>query len=125
MPSDEKNQLMQYVSSATRALISHTSFSPQNNSNETESIQVEIRKMKGRIEPIWAWIGYDESNYTYMKEGRKLLTELTGTSSTPVYVRTHNLLTSGDSTPALKWGSTNTYTEDENGKPVYDWTIID
>ena len=27
--------------------------------------------------------------------------------------------------PALKWGSTNAYTEDANGKPVYDWTIVD
>src|SRR5262249_47117074 len=25
----------------------------------------------------------------------------------------------------LKWGSTNAYTEDANGKPVYDWTIVD
>ncbi len=27
--------------------------------------------------------------------------------------------------PALKWGSTNAYTEDAAGKPVYDWTIVD
>jgi xylan 1,4-beta-xylosidase len=40
-------------------------------------------------------------------------------------MRTHNLLTSGDGTPALKWGSTNAYNEDEAGNPVYDWTIID
>jgi xylan 1,4-beta-xylosidase len=25
----------------------------------------------------------------------------------------------------LKWGSTNAYTEDEKGNPVYDWTIVD
>jgi len=25
----------------------------------------------------------------------------------------------------MKWGSTNAYTEDANGKPVYDWTIVD
>ena len=31
-------------------------------------------------------------------------------SPEPVRVRTHNLLTSGDGTPALKWGSTNAYT---------------
>jgi xylan 1,4-beta-xylosidase len=40
-------------------------------------------------------------------------------------VRTHNLLTSGDGTPALKWGSTNAYTEDAAGQPHYDWTIVD
>ena len=25
----------------------------------------------------------------------------------------------------FKWGSTNAYTEDASGKPVYDWTIMD
>jgi xylan 1,4-beta-xylosidase len=41
-----------------------------------------------------------------------------------VYFRAHNLLTSGDGTPALKWGSTGAYRE-EDGKPIYDWTILD
>ena len=40
-------------------------------------------------------------------------------------MRVHNLLTSGDGTHALKWGSTNVYTEDARGNPVYDWTIVD
>src|SRR5437660_5846426 len=75
--------------------------------------------------PVWAWFGYDEPNYTYMKDGRKLLSELSALSPVPVYVRVHNLLTTGDGTPALKWGSTNAYTEDANGGPKYDWTIID
>jgi xylan 1,4-beta-xylosidase len=34
-------------------------------------------------------------------------------------------MTSGDGSYALKWGSTNMYSEDKDGKPVYDWTIID
>ena len=34
-------------------------------------------------------------------------------------------LTTGDGTPALKWGSTNAYTEDQQGRAVYDWTILD
>ena len=41
----------------------------------------------------------------------------------PVYFRAHNLLSTGDGTPALKWGSTNAYTEDAQGKPIYDWRI--
>ena len=77
------------------------------------------------MKPIWAWFGYDEPNYTYMKDGQKLLTDLSKLSPVPVYVRVHNLLTTGDGTPALKWGSTNAYTEDANGKPIYDWTIVD
>src|SRR5439155_3202807 len=76
-----------------------------------------------------------------MKDGRRLLERLgkltsassagpTSVSSVElrarhVYFRTHNLLTSGDGTPALKWGSTNAYSEDANGKAIYDWTIVD
>jgi xylan 1,4-beta-xylosidase len=34
-------------------------------------------------------------------------------------------LTTGDGSASLKWGSTNVYTEDAQGKPVYSWTILD
>ncbi len=75
---------------------------------------------------MWAWFGYDEPKYTYMPDGKKLLSALAAAATpAPVYVRTHNLLTTGDGTPALKWGSTNAYTEDANGRPRYDWTIVD
>ena len=74
---------------------------------------------------MWAFFGHDEPNYTYMKDGRKLLSELAELSPVPVFMRTHNLLTTGDGTPALKWGSTNAYTEDADGRPKYDWTIVD
>ena len=93
--------------------------------NETVRINVDITKTKGEMRPIWAWYGYDEPNYTYMKDGKKLLSELAALSPVPVYVRTHNLMTSGDGTPALKWGSSNIYTEDEDGNPVYYWAIVD
>lgn len=88
-------------------------------------LQVDVSKTKGPVKPVWAWFGYDEPNYTYMKDGKKLLSEIAALSPTPVYVRAHNLLTTGDGTPALKWGSTNAYTEDVNGQPVYNWTIAD
>jgi xylan 1,4-beta-xylosidase len=60
-----------------------------------------------------------------MKDGKKLLKELGQLRPQAVYFRTHNLLTTGDGTPALKWGSTNAYTEDAQGNPIYDWTILD
>lgn len=75
--------------------------------------------------PIWAFFGYDEPNYTYTKDGRRLLSEISALSPVPVYIRVHNLLTSGDGQGALKWGSTNAYTEDASGNPRYDWTIVD
>jgi xylan 1,4-beta-xylosidase len=88
-------------------------------------INVNLQQEQGEMRPLWAWFGYDEPNYTYMKDGRKLLTELAKLSPVPVYVRAHNLLTTGDGTPALKWGSTNIYTEDADGKPVYNYRIVD
>src|SRR5512138_1388798 len=87
-------------------------------------INIDFKKPTGDMTPIWAWFGYDEPNYTYMKDGKKLLSEIAALSPVPVFVRTHNLLTSGDGTPALKWGSTNAYTEDANGKPIYNWKIV-
>jgi xylan 1,4-beta-xylosidase len=91
----------------------------------SSEITVHINQKTGPVKPIWAWFGYDEPNYTYMKDGRKLLTEISALSPVPVYVRAHSLLSSGDGVAALKWGSTNAYTEDSNGKPIYSWSIID
>jgi xylan 1,4-beta-xylosidase len=89
------------------------------------TISINANDRIAPMKPVWAWFGYDEPNYTYMKDGRKLLSELADLSPVPVYVRAHNLLTTGDGTPALKWGSTNAYTEDAQGRPKYDWTIVD
>lgn len=88
-------------------------------------IKVDLNKETGNMTPIYAWFGYDEPNYTYMKDGKKLLSEIAALSPVPVHVRAHNLLTTGDGTPALKWGSTNAYTEDANGNPIYNWRIVD
>ncbi len=60
-----------------------------------------------------------------MKDGERLLSDLGKLRPGHVYFRAHNLLTSGDGTPAFKWGSTNAYTEDDQGRPVYDWRIVD
>lgn len=89
------------------------------------SIKVDAHKTVGNAPPIYAYFGYDEPNYTYTEHGRKLIHELAALSKSPVYIRTHFMLASGDGTAGLKWGSTNAYTEDESGKPVYDWTIVD
>ncbi|HXX15430.1 MAG TPA: hypothetical protein VEJ47_11060 [Candidatus Eremiobacteraceae bacterium] len=89
------------------------------------TINVDVSKSIGLFEPVWAWIGHDEPNYTYSEEGRNLLAQLSQLSPYAVRDRTHNLLTSGDGTPALKWGSTNAFTRDPSGKPVYNWAIVD
>jgi len=92
---------------------------------EVVSIKVDLAITGEKMKPIWAWFGYDEPNYTYMKDGKKLLGEISALSYVPVYVRAHSLLVTGDAKPGLKWGSTNAYTEDANGNPVYDWHIVD
>ena len=89
------------------------------------AIQVDVQVGEGELRPVWSYFGYDEANYTYAENGKKLLGELRQLSPTPVYVRVHNLLTSGDGSASLKWGSTNAYAEDAAGQPVYDWKIVD
>ncbi len=88
-------------------------------------IRVDGEAKLGPFRPIYSYFGYDEPNYTYSANGKKLIGELAALSPVPVQIRAHHLLVTGDGTPALKWGSTNAYTEDAAGKPVYDWTILD
>ena len=108
------------------ALINQTSGAPvSDNDRFPVKVRVDAAKTTGELRRVWRFFGYDEPNYTYMKDGKKLLTELSMLGPKPVFIRTHNLLTSGDGTPALKWGSTGVYTEDPRGNPVYNWTIID
>jgi xylan 1,4-beta-xylosidase len=89
------------------------------------AIRVDASRPLGSLRPVWRFFGADEPNYAYMKDGRTLLAQLGELAPRRVYFRTHNLLTSGDGAPSLKWGSTNAYTEDAQGRPVYDWTILD
>src|SRR5271155_2045209 len=83
------------------------------------SIQVDLAKAEGPYTAIYSWFGYDESNYTTMKYGKQLLTELHDLSPVPINIRAHHLLTSGNGVAELKWSSSNVFTLDTNGKPVY------
>ena len=106
-------------------LLSKIQAQSVNTSNDRVQINVDLNKSIGPMYPAWAWFGYDEPNYTYMRDGKKLLTEISQLSPVPVYIRTHSLLVTGDGEAALKWGSTNAYTEDANGNPIYNWRIVD
>jgi xylan 1,4-beta-xylosidase len=89
------------------------------------AVTVEAARPVGALPPVWRFFGADEPNYATMKDGRKLLTELGKLRHGQVYFRAHNLMSTGDGTPAFKWGSTNIYTEDAAGNPVYDFTVVD
>ena len=104
-------------------LMSHICWSQQ--ASENVRIQVQVDQSDGSLQPVWNFFGYDEPNYTYAPNGKKLLGELAALDAAPVYVRVHNLLTTGDGSASLKWGSTNVYTEDASGHPVYSWDILD
>jgi xylan 1,4-beta-xylosidase len=88
-------------------------------------IDVDLARVVGPYKPIYSWFGYDEANYTTMRDGKALLRELHDLSPVPIYIRAHHLLTSGDGKAELKFSSTNVYTEDKNGKPVYDFKLLD
>ncbi len=107
-----------------RAVLLFAAFSAML-AGQTVNVSVDAGAPQGAWKQSWRYFGYDEPNYTYMKDGRRLVAELAALSPEPVYVRAHHLLCTGDGTAALKWGSTNAYTEDAAGRPVYDWTIID
>jgi len=92
---------------------------------QNPAVRVDMNREIAPMVPVWAWFGYDEPNYTYMKDGKKLLSEIADLSPVPVYVRTHSLLVTGNGIPSLKWGSTNAYSEDVNGRPIYNWNIVD
>ena len=89
------------------------------------TMTVDATRSEGKLPPVWRFFGADEPNYATMKDGRKLLVELGKLRHGEVYFRAHNLLNTGDGTPAFKWGSTNAYTETRDGKPIYDWTVVD
>ncbi|MEO8334529.1 MAG: beta-xylosidase [bacterium] len=88
-------------------------------------MRIDASRPVAPLQPVYRFFGADEPNYATMKDGRKLLGELGRLGNQQVYFRAHSLLVTGDGTPALKWGSTNIYTEDAQGRPVYDWTIVD
>jgi len=92
----------------------------------TDVAQIHVQAdRKKPLRRIWRFVGYDEPNYTYTANGRELLSKLGQLSDAPYHVRCHFLLCSGDGTGRPKWGSSNAYTEDIDGQPVYTWEIVD
>ena len=88
-------------------------------------VSVDAGKWLGELPRIWNYIGYDEPNYTYVPEGQELLAKFGEMAELPYYVRVHHLFCTGNCHGFYKWGSTNAYLEDEEGKPLYDWKIVD
>lgn len=92
---------------------------------QTARIDVDATRPGEPMRHVWSFYGYDEANYTTTPDGIALMHTVAAINPEPVYLRKHFLLNNGDGRPALKWGSTNVYTEDEQGNPVYSWDIMD
>ena len=92
---------------------------------ETVNLSVDATAAGAPLERVWAFHGYDELNYTTVPEGQALLGAIAAAHTAPVHVRNHFLLNNGDGVPALKWGSTDVYNQDDAGNPVYSWTLTD
>ncbi len=93
--------------------------------NDLVRISVDASAPGKPLRHVWQYYGYDECNYTTSSGARELMKTLANINAEPVYLRKHFLLASGDGKPSLKWGSTNIYTEDAAGNPVYYWPIMD
>ena len=91
----------------------------------TVNVSVDATGAGTPLERVWPFHGYDEINYTTVPEGETLLAAIAAAHAAPVHVRNHFLFNTGDGTPAMKWGSTNVYTEDAAGNPVYTWALTD
>ena len=89
------------------------------------TITVDATAAGTPLKPIWAYHGYDECNYTTSADGKALLQTLGMIPPAPPHIRTHFLLNTGAGMASPKWGSTNVYTVDATGNPVYDWTLMD
>jgi xylan 1,4-beta-xylosidase len=110
---------------AVTALVACLAFDSKATAATSASIEVDATAAGAPLERVWAYHGYDEANYTTTPEGEELLRTLSTAHTAPVRVRTHFLFNSGDGTPALKWGSTNVYSEDAGGNPIYDYALLD
>ena len=92
--------------------------------NKTVQVKVDAAKWAGNLSHNWNYVGYDECNYTHSPGGIELIKKF-GNLEKPYYMRAHHMLCTGTCHGHYKWGSTNVYNEDENGKAVYDFSVID
>lgn len=88
-------------------------------------VTVQADKTIGQLDRVWRYIGYDECNYTYIPEGQKQISKFSALGDGPYYFRTHFLFCTGNLHHTYKWGSTNIYSENEQGQPHYDFSTFD
>ncbi|GAA1839513.1 beta-xylosidase [Microlunatus capsulatus] len=89
------------------------------------AVTVDAQDDRGPLRRIWESIGYDEINWTATPTGRRLLQTFGDLTGGPYLVRPHYVFCSGTGFGLPHWGSGNVYHEDADGRPSYDFTIVD
>jgi hypothetical protein len=79
------------------------------------------RNLEANLQLVWLRRDQRHNHHEWSKVTRRT----SRLSPVPVCIRAHSLLSSGDDKPELKLGSTDVYHEDHDGKPIYNFTIID
>lgn len=92
---------------------------------ESATVTVDAGADIGELTPLWRSIGYDEINWTYTPTGKRLLQTFKDFSGSAYHVRPHYVFCSGSGFGIPHWGNGNVYHEDEQGRPYYDFTIVD
>ncbi|REF37188.1 GH39 family glycosyl hydrolase [Thermasporomyces composti] len=92
---------------------------------ERAHVDVDASATQGPLTRIWESIGYDENNWTYTPTGKRLLRTFAELSGGGYYVRPHYVFCSGSGFGIPHWGSGNVYHEDAEGRPYYDFSIVD
>ncbi|MEO8108631.1 MAG: hypothetical protein ABI594_01295 [Ginsengibacter sp.] len=70
-----KNFLIKALLLAYFAGINTIGFSQESIATE---ISIDATKTTGSCKPIWSYFGYNEANFTTMKDGKKLIKSLKG-----------------------------------------------
>lgn len=92
--------------------------------SERVQVRVDASRWVGKLAHTWNYIGYDECNYTHSPGGMALIDKF-GRLEKPWYMRAHHMLCTGICHGFYKWGSTNVYIEDADGRPIYNYETID
>ena len=97
----------------------------QPTADQPVSIQVDAAKRLGPLRPIWSFFGHDEPNYTYMKDGRKLLSEIAAAQPGAGVCARAQPAGHRRRRGRAEVGLHQCLYRRRAGKPVYDWTITD
>jgi len=88
-------------------------------------VEVDCGHPLGPLARLWTSFGYDELNWTATPRGKQNLATLHAMGDVPYTARAHNIFTSGSGRGLPHWSSGNVYHEDAEGRPLYDWSVVD